>query len=1546
MDDLHLEEDIRCLKPDDRTTMLVEVLAFDSEQHNHIMRSAIYGQIFALSGQLREDVSVYLIIGAKIVSTNPRRMEIDQHTAVCPRPPIKLTDIPKVIELCAGIGCLGVGLKHAGMEIVLLNDISQPISELSQQLHKCQTVVGDVCNDLTMAEVCKAVPYSCTVAGGVPCQPYSRLGDKRAKLDPRARTLPSVLRASLLMRHAVVILECVDEAYKCDWVQTVLKTFQTLTGYFLHQQIEQLSHVWPAKRNRWWCVLTHPMLGKIEWSNLPKVNPTPLVSHVIDHFMECTMEELKKLELDTYELRHFDQQGFHNNLVPLHGKMATSLHSIGNQFTACPCKCRSHPFTSDRISTGLHSLLVKIKGEIKLAGESFPRHRYIHPCELALLNGMFPDMQWGDNVKLALAGLGQLASPLQSCWIGSHVCQHLMTKGLLNSHASTPHEKLASLMQELLRSRDKCFGAPKEANAKVFQAMVSQGKFEMPHWKTVLGPSSENHQKSAASGTTPPEAPQMQPICTHPQNTHHAHKQEGISCKAGQSILTLSQGFGDGLTDSEFAEALKVGPSTTCQQWMSNSGGVMGFAVKPPPNQEKEEVPLASPPVPFDTTSPVGDVNTGIVNDVVVKECSSEQPATIEEDRQEEEPNKEKLQIVLQLATDHVAFDVLVTPGSTAGQLTQAEVAMGNGDHPMFPCDWVGSALSLYAPLENEQVVVIHEANTICDHGCPAKKPNVVAPLISFPCDRMQALFQQLGWVALDEMTFYLQHICPADHRVVTPLCHAKGKPLQEEHKEWISEMILNTHHFKYVVSAILQDQHWIPIITHTEDNEIVIGTTYDLGIDQDLTDIIEGLTQSAQMFSSTIQVQRTSMTSLFQGDCGFQTVSWLKNKIHSKQDVGMKPKEAERFRRLFAAQLYQDNNATQIVTGLRMGGMIRDPDAHAKLITLLIDHGVFTERAKARADVIQNKISSNVLGGILQSPKPWHDLKAAANQLTPVLKLVMADELEKQIAARSKDPTSIGNKKQRNMRAAKEKTQIQVHASALSVPAGVFKQEDGKLVSQLRQDEVGPNAMGVVLLDDCEAEAMLKLTRPVSQHGLAIIVIPAPGQQVDLQSSIRFPVMCIKTAEPMIINGSIHQLGQQEIRRHEPSHKIAVDVKEASVIRCLTYKDQAGVLWNSLQQQPVKQIFASTPELTKQTKEESVVMDVWDRQWFTKRFERTKYDQADIFAFSMRIATTEVDGLLSQSGSKGIYFEPRSTCGRMPSPEYHVTWLNQTNHSEAKIAQQTSPQATTLVRHGDRYGLRSDSMNAQEIHAKHRPDTPMLLGNTKQLYVLGPLPFSTTREGVGKLLKAWQWDARALQPRGRALDGTGINWSIQATEDPSHWIFTLQHGDVLITKAQAERTPVPPETCGIIASRKTIDQFKHTKVDDSWPKGDPWGKYTPTTAQHVEAPRAQSSAGISNAQIAAVEANVEKRVMASLATRAEDVSMEANMHEVVQKVTQLEHQLSQVVHHQQQVDSRLNGMQTQMDQQASQFATAVATQMTAQMERIESLLAKRSRME
>lgn len=100
--------------------------------------------------------------------------------------------------------------------------------------------------------------------------------------------------------------------------------------------------------------------------------------------------------------------------------------------------------------------------------------------------------------------------------------------------------------------------------------------------------------------------------------------------------------------------------------------------------------------------------------------------------------------------------------------------------------------------------------------------------------------------------------------------------------------------------------------------------------------------------------------------------------------------------------------------------------------------------------------------------------------------------------------------------------------------------------------------------------------------------------------------------------------------------------------------------------------------------------------------------------------------------------------------------------------------------------------MNAQEIHSKHRPDTPLLMGQTKMVYAVGPLPFSTTKTALSKMLKAWEWDARPLQPKGRSQDGSGITWHVQATENPGHCVYTMQHGDVLITKVQDGKPVVP----------------------------------------------------------------------------------------------------------------------------------------------------------
>ena len=161
--------------------------------------------------------------------------------------------------------------------------------------------------------------------------------------DPRALTLLGVLRLGFLGRCAVMLLECVEKASSCQWVQAVLRAFAQITGYHVMQGVLlHLHKVWLARRSRWWCVLTHFTIGAIPWEPFPQRTPVPLVAHLLDSFKPCTDEELHQLELDLYEFRQFAQVGFEANEVQWSGQMSTSLHSIANQFIACPCGCRSN----------------------------------------------------------------------------------------------------------------------------------------------------------------------------------------------------------------------------------------------------------------------------------------------------------------------------------------------------------------------------------------------------------------------------------------------------------------------------------------------------------------------------------------------------------------------------------------------------------------------------------------------------------------------------------------------------------------------------------------------------------------------------------------------------------------------------------------------------------------------------------------------------------------------------------------------------------------------------------------------------------------------------------------------------------------------------------------------------------------------------------------------------------------------------------------------------------------------------------------------------
>ena len=294
-----------------------------------------------------------------------------------------------------------------------------------------------------------------------------------------------------------------------------------------------------------------------------------------------------------------------------------------------------------------------------------------------------------------------------------------------------------------------------------------------------------------------------------------------------------------------------------------------------------------------------------------------------------------------------------------------------------------------------------------------------------------------------------------------------------------------------------------------------------------------------------------------------------------------------------------------------------------------------------------------------------------------------MPDELNAQIAQRT-NHRKYGKKLTAQKRHEPAKSAITVQASELIVPQGVFRQQDGEILGPLHIGDVGPAAKGVLLLDQSDCQATLRLPKPVTQSGLAVIVLATKdNEELHQIPPTRFPAMCLSTQEPIIASGYMYQLGHQEVLRHEPSIKLAIDEQPTEAMRCLVFQDQAGELWEQIQQHPVKQIFQIEPVLATDPGSQSIVIDVWDRQWISKKFEKVRPANAQVFMFSFRMMAAKADELLTKSGQAGVYWEPRSACGRFPNPNYHVTWLSHMTYQDAKYAQQTSPQTTTLARHG-----------------------------------------------------------------------------------------------------------------------------------------------------------------------------------------------------------------------------------------------------------------------
>ena len=872
---------------------------------------------------------------------------------------------------------------------------------------------------------------------------------------------------------------------------------------------------------------------------------------------------------------------------------------------------------------------------------------------------------------------------------------------------------------------------------------------------------------------------------------------------------------------------------------------------------------------------------------------------------------------------------------STIGQLAVATDKLGQMPEPIKITTAVGTQLPLSSPVQPGSFLRFQEVADASHWRCRGPHGHSPCPVL-VDKDRATLLWQQEGWVANDEMKFYMNMVQTAHPEVQ---CHVVDIHPELDYHVVFTDILmkaityLKSDKLNALAMAVMYHHHWFPLFIRNAD-EITIS------MPPDEAGIVRRLLEQSLGDAESFKFDHEMMPHAFHADCGFQTVGWLISKIRDEDSrEPLIDAQAGQWRAKFHQHLVETHAASDIVhSPLRLGGM----NVHTQLQQLLEHHGVKDSRSHQCAEQLIDCLGKSCVANLLKSPKPWADLKARANMHSPPIRIVLADELKEAVQRRSQNPNPVGRKS--NKRSSKQPAPVQIQADQIAVPTSVFKQADGTELSQLSMQQINQNSRGVIVTNITEAIPYFSIAQPISNEGLGLLILDHTDSRLPPQHKvIQVPAHCKATSEPMIVTAALLQLGRQEVVRNLPSQSLAVQELDNVVLRVMVYKDQYNGSWDTLMQQPAKTILQEEcfDHVTA-----ADVLDVWDRQFMSQKLTKCKPAECETFSANFRLASKVTQPILSQSGAKGIYIEPRSDDGRTPCTSYQVIWLPQKSFAEATVAQQTTVGECHLVRNQNRYGLRVPNATAEQVHAAHRPEQSFIPGASTLKFRMGPMPYGSTKQSVLNICQKLGWQCRPLGPQGQTPDRTGTYWIIQAAAVPPNWIYHLAHGDVLISQVNPPAEREIPKQVPVLASTKTLTSLARSTRSDH-PKDDPWLHDDPW-----KGPKHQKE--LSVGQFAAMEAALEQKILAKIhdpASRSDDSTMDEG---VESRVTTLENKLEQLSNnmqtfqagqqqHNQTITHQVQQLDAKVEQQVQSFHHALDSKLTDQMSRIEALFKKRT---
>lgn len=177
--------------------------------------------------------------------------------------------------------------------------------------------------------------------------------------------------------------------------------------------------------------------------------------------------------------------------------------------------------------------------------------------------------------------------------------------------------------------------------------------------------------------------------------------------------------------------------------------------------------------------------------------------------------------------------------------------------------------------------------------------------------------------------------------------------------------------------------------------------------------------------------------------------------------------------------------------------------------------------------------------------------------------------------------------------------------------------------------------------------------------------------------------------------------------------------------------------------------------------------------------------------------------------------------------------------------------------------------------------------------------------------------------------------------QEPSHWIYQMKHGDILIARLEDPKEAPLPMTNNIIASRKTLStltQSHQAAPVDPWLTADPWQ----SGGVSKKPPSGVVNPSVTPGQLTALGQRLEQKINAAASEPKPDqmqVDHTDRIEALERQVTSLTQNFSQF----QQQQSKINN---QISCQLQGFEGRIDSKLEDQMQRIEAPLSKKMRRE